>query len=155
KFGPEVSMEDPLKIDVDRNKKIRGIRKPGSDSISLDPHKTPAVREIESKLDMPVILNFTNAPLRQVIADLRVTQGINIVPDLLALSQENISLERPVTVQLENIALKSALNILLRQLDLTWVIRDEALQITTKAHAKGKLVQRTYLIADLVTPVEN
>jgi type II secretory pathway component GspD/PulD (secretin) len=155
KFGPDVDSAEPLKLDVERNKWIREHRKPNADSISLTPHKSTAVREIESKLDLPVILNFTNAPLRQVIADLRVTQGINIVPDLLALQQENISLERPVTVQLENIALKSALNIVLRQLDLTWVIRDDVLQITTKAHAKGKLVQKTYLIADLITPIEN
>ncbi|MBI1913939.1 MAG: hypothetical protein HYS12_04275 [Planctomycetes bacterium] len=155
KFGPDVDSADPLKFNSARTREIMKIRKPGSAGISLDPRKSPAVREIESKLDEPVNLNFSNAPLRQVIADLRAWRGINIVPDTLALQQENISLERPVSIQLENIALKSALNILLRQLDLTWVIRDEALQITTRAHAKGKLVQRTYLVADLVTPIEN
>ena len=45
-----------------------------------------------------------------------------------------ISPKRPVTLKnLDNISLKSALNIMLNGTDLTWVIRDEVLQITTKA----------------------
>ena len=71
------------------------------------------------KLELPVNLNFTDTPLKQVIDDLRQWQGINIHPDTLALQQENISLERPVTIKLEQVSLKSALNILLRQAELT------------------------------------
>jgi hypothetical protein len=81
--------------------------------------------------------------------------GINVVADLAALRQENISLERPITAQLDAISLKSALNIIVKQVDLTWVIRDEALTITTKDGAKEKLVQKTYLVTDLVVPIEN
>src|SRR5439155_2291861 len=36
---------------------------------------------------------------------------------------------------------------------LSYVIRDEALVITTPEKAKGKLVQKTYSVADLVIPV--
>ena len=60
-----------------------------------------------------------------------------------------------MTIKLDQISLKSALNLLLSQVQLTWTIRDEVLVITTPNNAKGKLVQKHYLVADLVTAIEN
>src|SRR5207244_8316084 len=75
--------------------------------------------------------------------------------DMPALEEQSISMDRPISIVLENVSLKSALNLLLHQVHLTYVIRDEALQITTPEKAKGKLVQKTYAVADLVIPVDN
>ena len=47
------------------------------------------------------------------------------------------------------------LNILLKDAHLTWVIKDEVLQVTTEKNARGKLVQKTYPVADLIIPVDN
>src|SRR5262249_53933029 len=38
---------------------------------------------------------------------------------------------------------------------LTYVIQDDALQITTERAARGKLVQKVYSVADLVIPIDN
>jgi type II secretory pathway component GspD/PulD (secretin) len=112
-------------------------------------------REIERRLSTPTTVNFENTMLKTVIEDLRDMQGINIVPDLPALQEAGVSLESPVTIKLEQVALKSALNLILRQVKLTYVIKDEVLQITTEEHAKGKLVTVTYPVGDLVIPIEN
>ncbi|HMC64714.1 MAG TPA: hypothetical protein VKI65_07230, partial [Gemmataceae bacterium] len=112
-------------------------------------------REIERKLTSPVSVDFKDTPLSQALSDLHEWSSINIVPDSAALQEEGIALDRPVTLKLEAVSLKSALNILLKQVHLTYIIQDEALQVTTEKNAKGKLVQRTFPVADLVIPVDN
>ncbi len=151
--GPLVTPGQPLHIDKTRaelSRKRGEIR-----GLEIGGRKTDAARRIEAQLEKPVNLNFNNTPLRQVVDDLRAMYGLNIMPELSALERENISLERPITIQVEQISLKSALNILLRQVNLTWVIRDDVLTITTEGEARGKLVQKTYQVTDLVIPVEN
>jgi hypothetical protein len=90
--------------------------------------------------------------LREVIDDVRAWNGVNICIDEAALVQEGISLDRPITIKLSEVSLKSALNLLLRQAHLVYVIRDEVLQITTPACGSGKLLTRIYQVADLVRP---
>jgi hypothetical protein len=107
-------------------------------------------KDIEKRLQTPVTVNFTDAPLRTVVEDLRTFQGINIYVDETALAEQGISLDRPVTVKLEQVSLKSVLNLLLRPLRLTYVIKDEVLQITTEDQARGNLLTTTYDVADLV-----
>ena len=65
-------------------------------------------KEIERKLSLPTTVNFDNAPLKQVIDDLRDYHGMNIVPDLPALQEAGISLESPVTIKLDGVPLKTA-----------------------------------------------
>ncbi|MFO0927922.1 MAG: hypothetical protein U0736_12920 [Gemmataceae bacterium] len=62
---------------------------------------------------------------------------------------------KPDLDQAGPVSLKSALNLILHQVRLTYVIKDEVLQITTEEHARGKLVAVTYPVADLVILVEN
>jgi type II secretory pathway component GspD/PulD (secretin)/tetratricopeptide (TPR) repeat protein len=115
--------------------------------------KSEKDKEIERRMLAPVTLNFTDTPLKSVIDDLRAWQGINIYVDTNALEAEGISLDRPVTIKLEQIPMKFALNLLLKGVHLTWVVRDSVLQITTPRNAKGSLATSTYQVADLVIPV--
>jgi type II secretory pathway component GspD/PulD (secretin) len=119
------------------------------------PRRNEKEREIERKLSTPVTLNFTDAPLKTVIEDIRAFQGMNIFVDENALSGNGISLDRPVTVKLDQVSLKSALALLLRPMHLTAIIKDEVLQITTEDNAKGGLVTSIYQVADLVIPVQD
>jgi hypothetical protein len=51
--------------------------------------------------------------------------------------------------------MKSALKILLDKMRLTYVIRNEALIVTTADNAHQNLRRVVYPIADLIVPVEN
>jgi type II secretory pathway component GspD/PulD (secretin) len=117
--------------------------------------KNEKERDIEHKLMAPVSLNFTNAPLRQVLDDIRSWHGININVDEPALLTEGIELSHSINIKLEQVSLKSALNMLLHNVHLTYVIKDEALQITTEAEARGKKEMKVYNVADLVLPVQD
>ncbi|MSR30090.1 MAG: hypothetical protein EXR99_01165 [Gemmataceae bacterium] len=153
KLGPSLTIDKP--VDTNPDMADRRNKRQNLAAITNTVRKSDKEREIESKLSIPVNLNFSDTPLKQAIEDIRSFYGINIVPDMPALEQENISLERPVTLKLEQVSLKSALNLLLHSVHLTYVIKDEVLQITTESHARGKLQTVTYQVGDLVIPIEN
>jgi type II secretory pathway component GspD/PulD (secretin) len=144
----------PLAVDkkyYERNKKWRR-----NDSFGVWPRARNATEKaIESRLRSPISLNFKNTKLSQVIDDLHDLSGVNVIADKAALDEAGISLDREVDLKVENVSMKSALNVLLSQIHLTYVIKDEMLQITTEDNAKGKQVRVVYPVADLVVPVEN
>jgi type II secretory pathway component GspD/PulD (secretin) len=153
--GPAVTMKNPVELDKEHWKERVAGRKGFPQDGVLVSVKSEKEREIERRLGLPITLDFKDEPLQQVIDDLRDMTGINIVADRPALEEENISLDRPITMHLEGVATKSALNLLLHQAHLIYVIKDEVVQITTEAHARGKLVQKTYSVADLIVPVDD
>src|SRR5205823_4685409 len=98
---------------------------------------------------------FKDTTLEQVIYDLKNLTGLNIVATQTVLAEAGISLSQKVSKEVDNISLASALKVLLDEMNLTWVIEDEVLKITTYAHSKGKIEVKTYQVADLIVPVEN
>jgi hypothetical protein len=109
--------------------------------IGVEERKQPCKeRAIEKRLSMPISVNFKDTSLGQIIEDLRDLCGLNIVADTAALEKEGVSLKKPLSLKMENAAVKTVLNLLLRQAGLTFVIKDEVLLITSKTAARGKLV---------------
>jgi hypothetical protein len=106
--------------------------------------------DIERRLCAPISLSFKDTPLRQCIDDLSLMTGLQITIDLPMLREEGVDVQAPVTIELENTPLKSALSSLLQQLKLAFVIKDGAMQVTTEKGARGKMVARTYAIGDLL-----
>jgi type II secretory pathway component GspD/PulD (secretin) len=124
-------------------------------SIMINPRKSDSEKQIERSLNSPVTLNFKDTSLGQVLQDLRTWQNINIVTDDDALAEEQVGLDRPLTMQLDQVKLKSALNLLLKKVHLTYVIEDDVLKITNEAHARGRMVAKVYAVADLVIPIQD
>jgi type II secretory pathway component GspD/PulD (secretin) len=150
--GHPVTNHDPLYVDPERHK--NAMQRKELQLTTFAP-KNEKEKEIERRLIMPLSLDFKNTPLRQVVDDLRTWTGINIVLDRRALEEESISVDQTVDMKLEGVSLKSALTNVLHQVHLTYVIEDEVLKITTEAHAKGRMVLKTYQVADLVIPIED
>jgi type II secretory pathway component GspD/PulD (secretin) len=149
--GPFAGMENPLIHNHKFDERLR--KRDRLDKINIG-IKSPREQEIERSLGTPVTVNWVNTPLKKVLEDLSIQQGININIDEAALNEDMITLDRPVTKKLDNISLKSALNILLQDAQLTWVVRNEVLEVTTESHSKGKNVLKVYQVADLVVPVQ-
>src|SRR5262249_28701033 len=151
--GADVDMGKPVAFDPDRAK-IVSQRKTFEKGIpSFNPNAIE--RDIERKLTRPISVNFQKTSLSNVIRDLQALSGVNIVLDNAALSAANVGLDQPLTLSVENISMKCVLNLLLKQVELTYVIKNEVLNITTENSAKGGFTQMVYSVADLVTPVEN
>jgi tetratricopeptide (TPR) repeat protein len=109
----------------------------------------PREKEIERRLGASISVNFKDARLEQVLDDIRDMSGLNVVVDAAALRDEGVSLDQHVSVKMDDVSLRSALNAIMQSVHLAFVVRDEALVVTTEAGARGKLVCRVYPIADL------
>ena len=102
-------------------------------------------------------LDFTQTPLEEVIEFLRDEYEIEIQLDTTALDELGIQPDEPITVNLRKITLRSALRLMLKSLELTYIIRDEVLLITTEEEAETLLSVKVYPVGDLVidkTPIQ-
>lgn len=106
-------------------------------------------QKIEKALKEPTEFNFVETPLSDVIEYIRKTYGIEVQLDKRALDELGIANETPITKKLKGISLRSALRLILRDLDMTWVIKDEVLFITTNEAADIILTVETYDVTDL------
>ncbi len=112
--------------------------------------KPTAEEKIEKALDQPTSFEFDNDSLEGVVSYLSQLHGIPIMLDRRALSDEGLGPETPVTYGVKNIKLRSALNLMLRDLDLTYAVHDEVLEITTAAAAQERLDTKVYTVTELV-----
>ncbi|MEX0675631.1 MAG: hypothetical protein WD063_01050 [Pirellulales bacterium] len=123
---------------------------PADREIEFLPAPTPSEEKILAALAEQTKMQFIETPLQDAVEYLKSLHKIEIQLDSKALEDATIGSDTPVTRQLKDIKLSSALNLLLRDLDLTYIIRDEILLITTPEQAESQLLTRTYPVGDLV-----
>ena len=117
---------------------------------------SPVEQEISQALNKQVEVRFVNRPLREVLNTLSKMSGINIHPDESVFHSEGITSDTPVTIDLEQpVSLKSALNLLLGPMRLSYVIQDEVLKITSEQTRDSNVHPKVYYVADLVIPIPN
>jgi hypothetical protein len=95
-------------------------------------------------------LDFADSPLEEVVGVLQHRFGIPIQFDTPALDQNGISPDVPVAVSVRKISVQSALRLILRPLQLAYVIEDEVLMITTLEEANSRITVCVYDVRDLV-----
>lgn len=105
---------------------------------------------IEAALDRPTQIEFVESPLSDVVDFLKDYHGIEIQLDQRALGEAGVATDAPITKNLKNLSLRSALNLTLRDLHLAWTLRDEVLLVTTPEQAAANLTTRVYDVFDLV-----
>lgn len=108
---------------------------------------------ITAALDEHTELDFAEQPLTDVINYLKQRHEIEIQLDNKALTDAGVGSDTPITRSIKGITLESALDLILTELDLTWVIHDEVLFITSKSQAKKMIETRIYPVRDLVAPM--
>ena len=118
---------------------------------------TPAEKAIREKLVEPVDVAFDGRQLTQVMQSLSEMTGIPIFIDPLGLAAEGLTSDQRINLNLngQSVSLKSALNLMLEPLNMTYVIKDEVLKITSKNTTNQRRVTLTYPVRDLVTPIPN
>src|SRR4029079_7699255 len=99
---------------------------------------------ILAALNEPTDFKFTEAQLGQVIDHFRKKHKVDLALDYRALDDAAIPITTPITKQGNEISLKSALGRICSDLDLTLVVQDEMLLLTTKSHADPIRLTRTY-----------
>jgi hypothetical protein len=97
-------------------------------------------------------IDFQDEPLEHVVKLLAARHGIKIVLAQTTLADAAISPDTPITKKLANVSLQTILREVLADLNLTYVVRDHVIQITTPEDAESVLVNRLYDVHDLAAP---
>jgi hypothetical protein len=153
------SAKEELRSAIDRAERMMGGASQGEAAAKMlhDSCKcvgetpSPAVEKIEQALRGPLHstgVDFSETPLNDVVTALQDDYGIPIQLDTPAMDENGISSDEPVTVNLHNISLRSALRLMLKHLNLTYVIQDEVLLITTPQQGENRLKVCVYDIRD-------
>ncbi|MCA9138154.1 MAG: hypothetical protein KDB00_15390, partial [Planctomycetales bacterium] len=110
-------------------------------------------RRIEKALSDETTQTFIETPLSEAIRTISDTHEIPIVIDNRALEEIGLDADIGVNVDLKNVTLRSFLRLMLRDHELTYLIKDEVMQITTLEAAEDNLVTKVYPVGDLVVPI--
>ena len=112
--------------------------------------------EIQQSLKKMVDVNFDGEPLYTVLDSLAKMAGINVFLDPAGLDAHGVTRETPVSLELRKpVSLKSALNLILEPLELSYIIQDEVLRVTSELVRDGDVYTKPYNVADLVIPIPN
>ncbi|MCY2965164.1 MAG: hypothetical protein NT069_16275, partial [Planctomycetota bacterium] len=116
---------------------------------------SPKEEKLREALSRPTDVNFADTSLKEAIEFLAKSAGIDIVIDQKAIEDANLTAdmnEENVNLNLSGVTLRSILKLLLNGKDLTWLIEDEVMKITTTAiaEAEGSIKPRVYPVGDLV-----
>jgi hypothetical protein len=116
--------------------------------------RTESELRIERSLGEQVSLHFSDVPLTEVIREIAIEHGINITMKTRAIETEGISPDQLVSIDVDGITLRSALNLLLDQAGgLVYAIENETLMITNRLEQETRFLNVAYNVADLVVPV--
>jgi len=111
-------------------------------------------RRIREALKSPTEIDFVDTRLTDAIQVLKQRHGIEIQFDEAALEELRIATDTPITRRVSGVSLRSALQLMLRELGLSYVIKDEVLLITSPDAAESADFMKTtiYPVRDLVLP---
>lgn len=113
-----------------------------------------AEQKIRRAMNDPTSLEFIELPLKDAVDYLKDLHGIEIQFDTTAMDSLGVSSDTPVTRNLKGVSLRSALSLMLKDLHLAILIKDDVLQITSPEVADAYLTLKTHSVVDLVADME-
>ena len=125
---------------------LQALGKPGRQTFLNDPVQHLGLRE---KLKENVSVDFQDTPLEAVVQRLAEVASIDVRLDVSALRSARIREREPVTLKLVDRSLETVLQAVVLDLELTWVIRDGVLWITSVEEAEAYLKTAVYDVRDL------
>jgi hypothetical protein len=114
------------------------------------PAMTAKEKAILQALDTPINVTFKDSHLQDVISYLATWSGQPILLDKQALDEAGVAYDSVVTLDAKGMSMRTVLRKLLGDLGLTYVIREEVIQVTTPIKAENMLVTKVYYIGDLI-----
>ena len=111
---------------------------------------TEEEKKIVKALNTPLPIEMEGRTFKDVLDFIREKSGVAIVVDQRALDDLNITYASMINVNLGKVTMRTVLKRVLGDLNLTYVMKDGAIQVTTPARAKEMLTTRVYSVADLM-----
>ena len=112
---------------------------------------TPFQQKLNDALGWTDSFDFDDVPLKDFATEMGRKLGTDVVFDSRALEDLGLPMDAPITLKAKGISNRSALRLVLDQLELDFVIGDEYVQITSIDESEQRLgAPRAYPIWDLV-----
>jgi hypothetical protein len=133
-------------FELPKDWKGRTRNRKGSNDVPLTAKEQAILRTMDSTRSVA----FKNSRFEDVIEYLQTVTGLPIVVDKSALDEMGVTYDTPVTLQAKGVTVRSLLRKILGDLGLTYVIRDQTVQVVTAQQAREMLVVRVQYIGDLL-----
>jgi hypothetical protein len=112
---------------------------------------TQKEQEILKTLDSSIKVDFKDSRLEDVIDYLQTRTGLPIILDKTALDEAGVTYESLVSANFkQGVSVRTLLRVVLNKVNLTYIVKDEAITVLTPERAKNTMVTRTYYLGDLV-----
>ncbi len=106
--------------------------------------------EIQSKLDQKVSMNFEDTDMVEVVKFLQDITDVNIILDNAIIAEGDVP---PIRLQVDGMELRNALDFIMQLSGLQYVIKNEAIFISSEEGVVGSSIMKIYDIADLMNPL--
>lgn len=123
-------------------------------SISLE-QVNQSDKAIDKALEQHITADFRQLPLVDAAKFLAKECGVNLVVDESALEDVGLGNDLPLNFECKGMALRHGLTHMLAAIDLTWIVDDGVLKITTLEAAESAYETRVYPVADLLVQDES
>ncbi|GIW79422.1 MAG: hypothetical protein KatS3mg105_1229 [Gemmatales bacterium] len=115
------------------------------------PQLTSQERRILQSLQMVLpTVSFRNDRFEDVIQYLSTRMGQPILIDKQAMEDAGLTYDTPVSLAAKNVTVRTVLRKILADHGLAYVIKDQAIQVTTAAKARNMMTVRAYYLGDLL-----
>lgn len=119
----------------------------------LEPELSAKTKALIEALDKPLTLSFQEKPLDYVLQELSNKMGQELWVDGKSLSDLGIDLKKPVSLEARGLSARTILRQVLGGQGLTFVVKEEIIQVVTVERSRDMLVTRVYYLGDLVQGV--
>ncbi len=106
-------------------------------------------QRIELELDAETELEFVDTPLSEAINYIAQNHNITILINDQELQDAGVPTDEPVNLIIKGVKLETALNIILRPLQLGYMLQDEVMYITTQEHIDAQFELRVYDLPEI------
>jgi hypothetical protein len=114
---------------------------------------TAEEKKIIEALDKPVTVNWNGKPLDEAMQELSNLLDQKLFIDKKSVEDLGIDLRKPFTLQANGVSARTVLRQVLASQGLTFVIKDQVIQVVDVERAKNMLVTRVYYLGDVVQGV--
>jgi hypothetical protein len=111
---------------------------------------TEKEKRILQALDSDVTISLQGRPFDEVIQLMSDKIGHPILAEKLSLTDAGVDSSTPVTVNLKGVSARTALRKILQDQGLTFVVKNESIQVVTAEKAKQMMVTRVYYMGDVL-----
>ncbi len=149
---PQTSAMEPPLRDRILTAEMAAAPEPQASIDVLNASETAAVARINAALASSTDIDFKETPLHAAVAQLQKRHKIEIQLDSAGLKDAGVEADCPVTKRVSGISLRSALRLVLDELQLQYVIHNEVLLITSRSKAESDefMVTTIHPVKDLV-----